>query len=145
MTTMIRYLGRQAGPVPYFGIVTHKQYRFGRWQPVQLVDDRDVDGFLSLYEGRKQAFTLAEVEIDDGDKPATQGDAQPSTEMAGELAEPFDFTQLSGIGPARFVALREHDITTKAQFMELSPDALAEVCNVVVSVAVSWLEQIARL
>lgn len=57
---LLRYVGVSSGNTPYYGAVTKLRYIFSTGHPEKYVDSRDVEGLLSLQEGRRPVFERAE-------------------------------------------------------------------------------------
>lgn len=137
--TLIRYMGRQAGPVPYFGQATNIMYRFGIHKPVQPVDSRDVAGFLALREGQQAAFATVTVESINVEPIAPPEEPTDDSRLPNE---PFDFTILSGVGPARNQTLHDAGITTVAAFLDNAD--LPDLLNASAKVVESWKQALQR-
>ena len=164
--TKIRYLGKQAGPSPYFGQATNIMYRFGITKREQVVDTRDVDGFLLTFEGRQPAFEVAETadkkiacnSIIQANEPKPESEPVVPTHSqtepldanvsatSGELTtEPYNFTVITGIGEARNRQIHELCIFSLQALLDAEPAWLAKSLSVSEKVVVNWQGQAAQL
>lgn len=147
---MIEYTGKAAAPIPFFGKVTKNMHRFGGKTRKLAIDERDTAGFLTTYEGQQPIFRLVNVELPIDEIPANPEPPTQPTEQAPEAPngkqppdEPFDFTVLAGIGPARNQALQDACITTLQAFVGAGPETIAGVTNAPLKVAEAWIKQLA--
>ena len=118
------------------------------------VDANDVNGLLATYEGRQPAFRLVSTSlpIDDFSAvpepivPVEQETAQVVTQaldVGTPTNEQFDFTILSGVGPARDRALKNACITTLQAFVNAGVPKLVEVTGAPEKVVEAWIKQLA--
>lgn len=146
--TIIEYTGRAAAPIPYFGKVTKTMYRFGGKVRRMAVNSLDAAGLLAIYEGQQPAFRLVNEELPIDEIPANPEPPTTPTEQTSDDAkahgdkqppdEPFDFTVLAGIGPARNQILHDACITTLQAFAETSNERIAELLNAGQKVVAAW-------
>lgn len=146
--TIIEYTGRAGAPVPFFGKATKQMYRFGGKIRQMAVDEGDVNGLLATYEGRQPAFRLVSTSLPIDEFPAAPEPVQVEQETAQVVTqaldvgtptnEPFDFTILSGVGPARNQILHDACITTLQAFAETSNERIAELLNAGQKVVAAW-------
>lgn len=140
--TIIQYTGNAPAPVPFFGKATKTMYRFGGTMRRLAIDSRDADGFLATYEGRQAAFAVVDVSLPIDDEIATPSDVKPFDD--NNPPDEFDFTLLSGIGPAKHQALQEAGILTKAQFLAASVGSLVGLLTANEKTVLKWKETLAR-
>ena len=150
---MIEYTGKAAAPVPFFGKATKTMYRFGGKVRKMAIDEGDVNGLLATYEGRQPAFRLVSTSLPIDEFPAAPEPAEPvpvvtqahdvSTPTNETPAEPFDFTILSGVGPARDRALKNACIETLQEFINAGAEKIADVTGAPVKVVEVWIKQLA--
>ncbi len=139
--TILEYIGRAGAPVPFFGKATKTMYRFGGKVRKMAIDTNDVNGLLATYEGRQPAFRLVSTDLPIDEFPAVPEPVQPVTQATDDHTptnEPFDFTVLSGIGPARNKILQNACITTLQAFVETSNERIAELLNAGPKVVAAW-------
>lgn len=143
--TIIEYTGKAAAPIPFFGKVTKNMHRFGGKTRKLAIDERDAAGFLATYEGQQPIFRLVNDELPIYEIPANPEPPTQPTEQAPEAPngkqppdEPFDFTVLAGIGPARNLILQNACITTLQAFSETSNERIAELLNASPKVVAAW-------
>lgn len=143
--TIIEYTGKAAGPIPFFGKATKTMYRFGGKVRRMAIDSKDVDGLLAIYEGHQPVFRLVNEELPVDDIPDQPEPPTPVTEQTAKAPsdqqppdEPFDFTVLSGIGPARNLTLHNAGITTQAQFLAADDGQLADWLNANPKAVATW-------
>lgn len=154
-TVKVKYVGIKSGPSPYFGSATGTMYRFGTLRPEQEVFEGDVDGFMAFHELQKPAFEVVgkkvelkeekpkEREQDSEPKTVTEQEPKPAVENpVPQPVEPFDFTTLSGIGPARQQALHDAQITTKEHFLAASNETLADLLGANEKTIKSWRDSL---
>ena len=151
--TIIEYTGRAGAPVPFFGKATKQMYRFGGKIRQMAVDEGDVNGLLATYEGRQPAFRLVSTSLPIDEFPAAPEPVQVEQETAQVVTqaldvgtptnEPFDFTILSGVGPARDRALKNACITTLQAFVNAGVPKLVEVTGAPEKVVEAWIKQLA--
>ncbi len=138
--TILEYTGKAAAPVPFFGKVTKSMYRFGGKTRKLAIDERDAAGFLATYEGQQPAFCLIPDELPIDEIPANPEPVVTAQPIDANTPndEPFDFTVLAGIGPARNQILHDACITTLQAFSETSDERIAELLNAGPKVVAAW-------
>lgn len=143
--TILEYTGKAAAPVPFFGKATKNMYRFGGKIRKMAIDEGDVNGLLATYEGRQPAFRLAHAELPIDEIPAAPEPVQTvepvpvqAIDATTPTNEPFDFTILSGVGPARNLILQNACIATLQAFLETSNERIAELLNASPKVVAAW-------
>lgn len=155
--TILEYIGRAGAPVPFFGKATKTMYRFGGKIRQMAIDEGDVNGLLATYEGRQPAFRLVSTSLPIDEFPAAPEPVQVEQETAQVVtqaldvgtptnetpAEPFDFTILSGVGPARDRALKNACIETLQAFINAGVPKLVEVTGAPEKVVEAWIKQLA--
>ena len=152
--TIIEYTGRAGAPVPFFGKATKQMYRFGGKIRKMAVDEGDVNGLLATYEGRQPAFRLVSTSLPIDEFPAVPEPVEPvpvqsvpvvtqALDVGTPTNEPFDFTILSGVGPARDRALKNACITTLQAFVNAGVPKLVEVTGAPEKVVEAWIKQLA--
>lgn len=132
-------------------------YRFGGKIRQMAIDEGDVNGLLATYEGRQPAFRLVSTSLPIDEFPAAPEPVQVEQETAQVVtqaldvgtptnetpAEPFDFTILSGVGPARDRALKNACIETLQAFINAGVPKLVEVTGAPEKVVEAWIKQLA--
>lgn len=132
-------------------------YRFGGKTRQMAIDEGDVNGLLATYEGRQPAFRLVNEELPIDEIPAAPEPVQVEQETAQVVtqaldvgtptnetpAEPFDFTILSGVGPARDRALKNACIETLQGFVNAGVPKLMEVTGAPEKAVEAWIKQLA--
>lgn len=152
--TIIEYTGRAGAPVPFFGKATKQMYRFGGKIRQMAVDDGDVNGLLATYEGRQPAFRLVSTSLPIDEFPAIPEPIVPVEQETAQVVtqaldvgtptnEPFDFTILSGVGPARDRALKNACIVRLQDFLDAGIPKLVEVTGAPEKVVETWIKQLA--
>lgn len=151
--TIIEYTGRAGAPVPFFGKATKQMYRFGGKVRKMAIDEGDVNGLLATYEGRQPAFRLVSTSLPIDEFPAAPEPVQVEQETAQVVTqaldvgtptnEPFDFTILSGVGPARDRALKNACIVKLQDFINAGVPKLVEVTGAPEKVVEAWIKQLA--
>jgi hypothetical protein len=151
--TILEYIGRAGAPVPFFGKATKTMYRFGGKIRQMAIDEGDVNGLLATYEGRQPAFRLVSTSLPIDEFPAAPEPVQVEQETAQVVTqaldvgtptnEPFDFTILSGVGPARDRALKNACIETLQAFINAGIPKLVEVTGAPEKVVETWIKQLA--
>ena len=149
--TILEYIGRAGAPVPFFGKATKTMYRFGGKIRQMAIDEGDVNGLLATYEGRQPAFRLVSTSLPIDEFPAAPVQVEPETAQVVTQAldvgtptnEPFDFTILSGVGPARDRALKNACIETLQGFVNAGVPKLMEVTGAPEKAVEAWIKQLA--
>lgn len=120
-------------------------YRFGGKVRKMAVDANDVNGLLATYEGRQPAFRLVSTDLPIDEFPAVPEPVQPVQALDANTPtnEPFDFTILSGVGPARDRALKNACIETLQAFINAGIPKLVEVTGAPEKVVEAWIKQLA--
>lgn len=123
-------------------------YRFGGKVRKMAVDANDVNGLLATYEGRQPAFRLVSTDLPIDEFPAVPEPVQPvqaldaNTPTNEPPVKPFDFTILSGVGPARDRALKTACIITLQAFVNAGAEKIADVTGAPLKVAEAWIKQL---